>query len=92
MEGTFIFVCDRGFVIVGKGGPSQDMPFAWKLTQSCTIRNWGTSNGLAELQDGPTSSTQVDVVCQRTLPHRSIIDIIHLTKKGIEAWHKAFKS
>lgn len=88
MTGTFIFVCDRGHVIVGQSTMSKELDFAFHLSKSQTIRNWGTTEGLAQLQNGPTEATVVDAVCTRTIPFRSVIDIIHLTKKGKEAWHK----
>lgn len=89
MTGTFIFVCDRGHVIVGHSIMSDDLDFAFHLSRSRTIRNWGTTEGLAELQNGPTEATVLDAVCTRTIPFRSVIDIIHLTKKGEEAWKKS---
>ena len=92
MTGMFIFVCDRGHVIMGNAESSKDMAFAFHLTKSVTIRNWGTTKGLAELINGPTTSTKLDAVCERTLPLRSIIDIIHLTDKGIVQWGKALVS
>ncbi len=92
MEGIFIFVCDRGFVHAGEGGPHPELPFHWHLIRSRTIRRWGTTNGLAELKDGPTPLTVLDEVCERTLPFRSILDIIHLTQEGVTEWKKALSS
>ncbi len=88
MTGTFIFVCDRGFVIVGKAKIHDRMPLFWHLEKSSTIRTWGTKNGLSELQNGPTDSTVLDDVCERSLPFRSVLDIIHLTEKGLKEWTK----
>ncbi len=86
MEGMFIFVCDRGFVIVGEARVSDKMAMAFELKISATIRKFGTTEGLSELQDGPTKDTVLDGVCERTLPIRSILDIIHVTEKGAEKW------
>lgn len=88
MNGTFIFVCDRGFVIVGEAELRQDIAFFWHLKRSCTIRTWGTTKGLAELKNGPTNSTVTDEICERSLPFRSVIDVIHLTEKGVKEWKK----
>lgn len=89
MTGIFIFVCDRGFVIVGEAAISEQLAFAWHLTRSRTIRRWGTSNGLAELIHGPKPETILDPICTRELPFRSVVDIIHVSEKGCEAWTKA---
>lgn len=89
MSGTFIFVCDRGHVFIGEAEIHPHLALSWHLKRSRTIRTWGTANGLAELKNGPTGSTVLDEVCERSLPFRSVIDIIHLTEKGIKAWKKS---
>ena len=87
MEGTFIFVCDRGHVIVGDATISNEIGLHWHLKVSQTIRTWGTTKGLAELKNGPIEgSTVLDEVCERHLPFRSVIDIIHVTKEGENKW------
>lgn len=86
MIGIFIFVCDRGFVVVGEMDGRETLPFSWHLSKSRTIRRWGTTEGLAQLKDGPLAETKLDVVCERTLPQRSVLDIIHLTKEGAQKW------
>jgi hypothetical protein len=91
MTGTFIFVCDRGFVVVGESELHESLALCWHLPVSRTIRQWGTTEGLAELKDGPKSGTVLDAVCERTLPFRSIIDIIHLTPKGLKQWNKSLR-
>lgn len=86
MQGIFIFVLDRGFVVVGDARPSSEIAGHWYMARSVTVRRWGTSKGLAELQDGPTSETQLDDVCMRTTPFRSVLDVIHVTPKGAQRW------
>jgi hypothetical protein len=86
MTGLFIFVCDRGFVIVGEAELHEGLALFWHLPRSRTIRAWGTKDGLAELKDGPLDATVLDPVCERSLPFRSVIDIIHLTEKGVRRW------
>ena len=90
MTGTFIFVLDRGFVIVGEAALHEGVALFWRLRRSRTVRRWGTTEGLAELKDGPIpDKTQLDAVCERSLPFRSVIDIIHPTPKGKLAWKAA---
>lgn len=89
MQGIFIFVCDRGFVHVGEAEMSKELALSWHLPRSRTIRVWGTSQGLSELKDGPTEKTVLDTVCERHIPFRAVLDIIHLTEKGKKAWTKS---
>jgi hypothetical protein len=89
MTGCFIFVLDRGFVIVGEAELHEELALCWHMPRSRTIRGWGSSEGLAELKDGPLPGTVLDSVCERSTPFRSVLDIIHLTPKGEHAWRKA---
>ena len=92
MEGIFIFVLDRGFVVVGEAEPHPEKPFWWRMARSATIRRWGTSNGLAELKDGPLPSTILDPVVERLTPDRSVIDVIVPTEKGVQAWRQVLNA
>ena len=89
MTGTFIFICDRGFVIAAEATLHKELALFWHLPRSRTIRYWGTTDGVAQLQDGPLPETKLDAICERSLPFRSVIDIIHLTPKGAEAWTRS---
>ena len=89
VTGCFIFVCDRGFVIAGEAELHEHLSLFWHLPRSRTIRNWGTLNGLAELANGPLPGTVLDPACERSLPFRSVIDIIHLSPKGEAAWKQS---
>ena len=89
MTGTFIFVCDRGFVIVAEATLHKELALFWHFPRSRTIRCWGTTEGVGQLQDGPLPDTILDAICERSMPFRSIIDIIHLTPKGAEAWNRS---
>ena len=91
MKGIFIFVCDRGFVIAGEAEPHESLALCWRLPRSRTVRQWGTTDGLAELKDGPLPATVLDPVCERTLPFRSVIDIIHLTEEGAKRWGESLR-
>ncbi|MCA9071880.1 MAG: hypothetical protein KDA84_23290 [Planctomycetaceae bacterium] len=61
MEGRFVLVCDRGFVLVGDVSPH---PSDWQrviVDQCATVRIWGTTGGLGQLAlEGPQSSTILD--------------------------------
>jgi hypothetical protein len=91
MTGWYIFVCDRGFVVVGRAELCEELALCWRLPVSATIRRWGTTQGLAQLQHGPTKDTVTDDVCVRTLPFRSVIDVIHITGEGEKAWAKKLR-
>lgn len=81
MKGTFIFIADRGFVIVGAAELDPQLAFHWKLSPGRTIRVWGTTNGLSELINGPTKSTILDPPAVHRLPFRGIIDIIEVKEE-----------
>lgn len=70
----FLFVLDRGFVVVGMAEPDPEFAFHW-LVRGRTVRRWGTTDGLAELQNGPRPQTTLDPVVIRHIPWRSIIEI-----------------
>ena len=90
MSGLFIFVLDRGFVVVGRAELSKDLALHWHLPVSRTVRQWGTDKGLAQLQDGPIAGkTILDPVCERTVPFRAVLDIIHVPAEGVGPWTKA---
>ena len=69
-----IVVVDRGFVYVGHIDESD--PNFVRLTGAYNIRVWGTTNGLGELVQGPTSSTKLDKVGSIRIPERAVISII----------------
>ena len=71
--GTQIIVADRGFVYVGN--VTLDGDFA-TVNNARNIRKWGTTNGLGELVNGPTSSTIVDPCGTVLLPIKAIIHFI----------------
>ena len=52
-----LVILQRGWVMVGRF--SQDGPRC-ALDQASVIRYWGTTKGLGELVDGPTSKTRLD--------------------------------
>jgi len=53
-----IIVADRGWVFVGDCVDEGDGSVT--IYNAKNIRRWGTTKGLGELANGPTSSTQVD--------------------------------
>lgn len=52
-----IVVLQRGWVVVGD---VHDDGEEITITSASVIRVWGTTKGLGELADGPTSSTKLD--------------------------------
>ena len=53
-----IIVADRGWVFVGNCQDNEDGSVT--ITNAKNIRLWGTTNGLGELANGPTSATKAD--------------------------------
>lgn len=76
--GIYLFVLDRGFVIVGEvESVNEEMALFVELSRSRTVRRWGTAEGLAQLKDGPLPQTVLDACCRRSVPVRAILDVIH---------------
>jgi len=57
-----IYVCDRGFVLVGQPVPDRDSNPLWVTLERCAVvRQWGTTTGLGQLaSEGPQSGTKLD--------------------------------
>jgi hypothetical protein len=83
-ERIYIFVLDRGFVVVGRASISSELLHHWRLAPGRTIRQWGTTQGLAELVNGPTVNTVLDVPAHRLVPFRSIIEILEVDQEKWE--------
>lgn len=75
--GTQIVVLDRGFVYVGKVAVEGDFV---TITNARNIRKWGTSRGLGELVNGPTSNTVLDEVGTVVAPVRAVIHFIKCSR------------
>lgn len=86
-----IFVLDRGYVTIGRGEISTELAFHWNIKHAVTIRVWGTTEGLAELKDGPTANTVLDTPSHEEFSFRSVIKMINLTEKGNKVWGKILK-
>lgn len=78
MKGTYLFVLDRGFVVIGKAEIDPDLAFHWKLSPGRTVRRWGTTRGLSQLCDGPLQATVLDDPAIRHVPFRSVIEMIEV--------------
>jgi hypothetical protein len=76
MNGVRILVLDRGFVVVGRVSPHRELAFHWLVSPCRTIRVWGTTNGLSELQGGPLSGTVLDPPCVAEVPWRAVIKMM----------------
>lgn len=55
-----IVVLQRGWVVIGDQTVAENGDYV--LTNAAVIRNWGTTKGLGELVNGPTSKTVIDKV------------------------------
>jgi hypothetical protein len=59
----YIYVCERGFVLVGRPRPQLPGDHALFLTLDdvAVVRRWGTTRGLGQLaQEGPQATTVFD--------------------------------
>mgnify|MGYP001579568028 CR=1 FL=1 len=72
-----IVVVDRGFVYIGYVEFSDNFV---TIKNAFNIRVWGTSKGLGELVDGPTSSTKLDKVGTVLVPRLALISLINVRK------------
>lgn len=79
---TKILVLDRGHVLVGRIVPHPKLAFHWLVTGR-TIRRWGTSEGLAELANGPLAETVLDAVGTFSVPWRALLFFIDVKE---DAW------
>lgn len=71
-----IVVADRGFVYIGKL-PTLEQSDAFTVIRCAhNLRIWGTTKGLGELVNGPTSKTVLDKVGTVRIPNRAVISII----------------
>ena len=77
-----ILVLDKGFVIVCRCEDPNGFPFWLPVTNSRTIRRWGTTEGLGQLCTGPTTDTVLDKEIQsETIPCRAIVRVIDVDQK-----------
>lgn len=72
-HGFQIAVLDRGFVYVGD--IESDEKWAY-IKNARNIRQWGTTKGLGELRDGPTSKTQSDFAGTVKVNRRALMHMI----------------
>ena len=82
-----IVILQRGWVYVGRFRQDKDTMMC-ELNQASCIRVWGTTKGLPELKDGPTSSTELDPAGKVTFHLLTTIAIIDCDS---EAWRKHCK-
>ena len=82
-KGTYIFVVDRGFVLVARAKLSTELAFHWDLECARVIQRWGTSQGLSQLVNGPLEVTVLQAKAEEFLPQRAILRIIKVEE---EAW------
>lgn len=79
-----IVVLERGWIFVGK--LAYDENGQGVLTQAANIRKWGTTQGLPELQKGPTEDTVLDP-CTMPVRFTSSILILDALESG---WSHAY--
>lgn len=61
MGELFLYVMERGFVLVGRPRPHQPDALFLTLDDVAVVRRWGTSAGLGQLAtQGPTESSVID--------------------------------
>lgn len=72
-HGQHIVVLDRGFVYVGNVSINGEYV---TISNARCVRVWGTTNGLAQLQNGPCPQTKLDDACEVVTQLKSIIHFI----------------
>jgi hypothetical protein len=78
-HGLQIAVLDRGFVYIGRVVTDSEWCY---IENAWNIRRWGTTRGLGELVDGPTSDTQLDRVGSVRVPFHVLHHLIAVKGTG----------
>lgn len=82
-----ILVIDRGYVLVARCVEPAYSGLWLTTGEGLTVRNWGTTKGLAELCDGPTEGTVTDATFPAAgVPVRAILFVLELTDEGVSKW------
>ena len=81
-----ILMLDRGHVLVGRVSLHPDLAFHWRVTSARTIRQWGTTRGLAQLVSGPTKDTVLDDPANETIGFRAVLRILDASADGWEKY------
>lgn len=77
-----ILVLDRGFVFVCRCPDPRDAGFWLDVTDSRTVRIWGTKDGLGQLYAGPTEKTVLDALIPRkVIPVRAVLDTFEVDQE-----------
>lgn len=76
-----IVVLQRGWVYVGRFEKEGNL---CKLHNASCIRQWGTTNGLPQLVNGPTSSTKLDK-CEGVVEF-DWLTVVHTISCNPEKW------
>lgn len=79
---TKIVILQRGWIYIGKFTRENT---DCKLTNAYCIRRWGTSKGLQELVNGPTSSTVLDK-CEG-LVEFDYLTVVHTISVNESRWN-----
>ena len=79
-----IVVLERGFTYVGK--LSYDERGNGVLTDAANIYQWGTTQGICQIQEGPTSET-ILVKCPGPI---RFAHFIHMLDASTEGWEDAY--
>ena len=74
-HGLQIVVADRGFVYIGEVTTDADWVY---VRDASNIRVWGTSKGLGELVNGPTSKTSLDKTGNLKINRKALINLIEV--------------
>lgn len=74
-----IVILQRGWIYVGRFSRDGDM---CKLENARCIRYWGTTDGLGELRNGPTSKTKLDPPTTAEFHILTVVNILHACEDG----------
>lgn len=74
-----ICILQRGWIYVGRFSRDGDM---CKLENGRCIRYWGTTDGIGELRNGPTSKTKLDPPTTVEFHVLTSVAILHVCEDG----------
>lgn len=79
MDPIRMLVLDRGFVLVCRCPDPEAYALWLPVTDTRTVRRWGTTQGLGELVNGPLTATVLDpLVSAERIPTRAILRVLEV--------------
>lgn len=84
MKERRIVVIQSGWVLAGE---FTQHPDHIELTFASVVQRWGTTKGIGQLAlDGPTVSSVIHPIGKATVPLRSVLYSMPMSKEAVEKW------